>query len=243
MDRSRAMGLAGRLAFKEEKGLDKRIHAALKRRYFEELSSSWDLWYELYYHNDPPGMTREQYEDITRKEAGRLIEWLPRRAVFLDLGCGEGRILKLAAPRCAQAHGADISRMALAHGRRNCRGRKNVRFHRVKGWELDFPARKFDVVYCHLMLSHLDVEPVVSCVREVARVLKPGGRFLFDLPHLLDEAHLSYLLKPELTNWPGSNRPRFWTAEMVQALLPRCGFRVEEIRPGRFIEVRAVKDR
>lgn len=241
MDKPKAMKLAGALALKDDAKVSARMKTAAARRYFRELAESWDLWYELYYHNDPPGMTRRRYEELTRLEASRVREWLPPGGAFLDLGCGDGRILELVAPRCGRAHGVDLSAKALAHARRRCARLSGVRLHLVDGPSLPFENGELDLALCHLMLSHLDVEPVVATLREVRRVLKTGGRLVFDLPNLLHEDHLAYILSPDKTNWPGINRPRFWTAEGARALLEPLGFLVEEMVPGRFIETRAKK--
>lgn len=241
MDKSEAMRLAGGLAFQGRKNLYPRVRETHRQRYFRELGESWDLWYDLFYHNDPPGMTRREYGRLTALEARRLLPWLSSRSRFLDLGCGDGRHLRLVAPHCGQAHGADISAKALAQAGRRCRGLGNVRLHRIVSWRLGLPAAGFDLVYSHLMLSHLDPEPAIACLREAGRILKPGGRFVFDLLNVLDPANLDCLLELDRTNWPGINRPRFWTAEMVAAILPRCGLRIARSEVGRWIEVQAVK--
>ena len=215
--------------------------SAERKRYFRALADSWDRWYETVYRNDPPGMTAAEYQASTEKEAARLIALLTPSARFLDLGCGDGTVLGHVAPHCAQADGADVSPKALALAKAKCRGKDNVALYPVEDLRLGFADASYDLVFCHLMLSEMDIEPALAYMREAARVLKPGGRFVFDLPDLAHAANLERVLAWESTNWPSTNRPRFWTAEAIEAVLPRLGFRIERMARGRWFDVQAVK--
>ncbi|MBI3549119.1 MAG: class I SAM-dependent methyltransferase [Elusimicrobia bacterium] len=239
MLKTAARRIAGDLAYTDDARTAARLREANRRRHFRELAESWDLWYELFFHKDPPDMTRAEYEALSQREADRLRPYLSPESRFLDLGCGGGRILRRVAPWCAEAHGADISNRALEHAREACRAHANVRLHLVADWTLDVGGRPFDLVFCHLMLSHVDVEPAVAYLQEVRRVLKPAGRLVFDLPNLLHPDNLSGLLRPESSNWPSPHRHRYWTEEMARAVCGAAGFFVEEIAAGRFLEIRA----
>lgn len=243
MDHAKARETAGRLAFQEDRSLGSRVQAASRRRYFRELAGSWDLWHGLYHRRAPAGATRAALDRADAAEARRLLSRLPARGDFLDLGCGTGRLLKLVAPHCRLAHGADVSPRALALAARACRGLDGVRLHRVADWTLDLPGASVDLVYSRQMFQYLDAESVVAYLKEVRRVLRPGGRFSFDLANLLHEDNLGRLLFPERSNWPSPHRIRPWTAETARAVLPRCGFRVEKLTAGPFLAVDAARKR
>jgi arsenite methyltransferase len=98
----------------------------------------------------------------------------------LDLGSGGGIDVLLSAKRVGptgKAHGLDMTDEMLALARENARKAsvENVEFHKGYIEEIPLPDASVDVVIsnCVINLSH-DKSKVL---REVARVLRPGGRF------------------------------------------------------------------
>lgn len=98
----------------------------------------------------------------------------------LELGCGTGFFslnLKLAGV-IDEAHVTDLSPGMVEVARRNARGLGFDIEGRVADAErLPYDDGTFDLVVGHAVLHHIpDVE---QALREVVRVLKPGGRFVF----------------------------------------------------------------
>ena len=99
----------------------------------------------------------------------------------LDAGCGTGlTALRIAAryPGCAM-HGIDISpkMIAAARGEAERQGLVvQLRVGSITG--LPYPDAFFDAVITNLMFHHLDLAEKRAAVGEVARVLKPGGRYI-----------------------------------------------------------------
>jgi SAM-dependent methyltransferase len=90
-------------------------------------------------------------------------------ARVLDLGCGDGVLLALAAARGACAIGVDLSAGELA------RARAHAPCAQGRAEALPFADGAFDVCLSHLAFSILpDPE---AAAREVARVVAPGGVF------------------------------------------------------------------
>ena len=102
----------------------------------------------------------------------------------LDLGCGIGNILIALAERIAFVHpaaGVDVSPDLIRIGQREiARAGLSVRIELqvAPATHLPFEDCMFDVVLTSHVLKHLDDEALLASFREVARVLRPGGRFL-----------------------------------------------------------------
>jgi SAM-dependent methyltransferase len=100
----------------------------------------------------------------------------------VDFGCGSGANTALLAGRGAHVWAIDISEDLLRLGQRRLEvsGRANTAtFIAGSAHDMPFPDNSIDVVFGIAILHHLDLD-LVS--REVRRVLKPGGRAIFQEP-------------------------------------------------------------
>lgn len=109
--------------------------------------------------------------------AAYLLPQLRSGLRLLDFGCGPGSItVGLAdAIGSGEAHGIDVaeSQVELARAAAAAGGHDNVTFHVGSVYELPFEDDYFDVAHCHAVLMH--VPETQRALREVKRVLKPGG--------------------------------------------------------------------
>jgi arsenite methyltransferase len=98
----------------------------------------------------------------------------------LDLGSGGGIDVLLSAKRVGptgKARGLDMTDEMLALARENARkgAVENVEFHKGDIEEIPLPDASVDVVIANCVINLSGNKPKV--LREVARVLRPGGRF------------------------------------------------------------------
>ena len=102
----------------------------------------------------------------------------------LDLGCGIGNILIALAEGIAfvqPAAGVDVSPELIHIGEREIARvglQDRIGLQVAPATRLPFEDGAFDVVLTSHVLKHLDDEALLASFREVARVLRPGGRFL-----------------------------------------------------------------
>jgi ubiquinone/menaquinone biosynthesis C-methylase UbiE len=100
----------------------------------------------------------------------------------LDLCCGTGAGLELLRPRCTERIvGIDFSRGMLEECRKRLAGTPGTAaVELVRGNVLAMPfAGTFDVAVCFGAFGHVLPRDEPRFVREIARALKPGGRFVF----------------------------------------------------------------
>ena len=113
-------------------------------------------------------------------QARAALDLQPGDRVF-ELGCGVGRIGRELAGEVARWHGLDISENMLGVARERLHGIGDAHFDALTGSNLAMlPDASFDKGYCVAVFIHMDKEDMVLYLREVARVLRPGGLFYFD---------------------------------------------------------------
>ncbi len=104
-----------------------------------------------------------------------------RRA--LELGCGTGVFLERVAASGAEIRGLDLSEDLLDKARLRLAGVANVTLDCGNAEDAPYPNAHFDAVYGSSVLHHLDLD---RALKEVHRVLKPGGRLVFAEPNILN---------------------------------------------------------
>jgi ubiquinone/menaquinone biosynthesis C-methylase UbiE len=170
-----------------------------------------------------------------------LASHIERGQQVLDMGCGTGALTLRAAQRGAKVKGIDINAQMLEiTGQRvkNAGLMESVELVEMGVAELDAEeARRYDAVMSGLCLSELSEDEVRYALKQVARILRPGGLLLIadeinpqGLPnrliHSLVRAPLvvlTYLITQQTTH-PVSN-----LAEKLKA----AGFAIESVHLNR----------
>jgi len=105
------------------------------------------------------------------------VDW--NRLTVLDLGCAGGFMAEALAARGAKVTGIDPAAQAINAARVHAaEAGLEIQYDVGVGEELPYENAAFDVVVCVDVLEH--VGDLTKVLAEMARVLKPGGLFLFD---------------------------------------------------------------
>lgn len=101
----------------------------------------------------------------------------------LEIGCGPGRILRPIANAAKRAIGVDVSDTACETARKNLARFDNVEIVKNNGEGLDgIPSNSIDLVVSFDVFQHIPtLDTQEAYLRETARVLKPGGKFVIQV--------------------------------------------------------------
>jgi len=183
-------------------------------------------------------------------------EVLDRRGVAhgraLDVGCGAGFIAEELAAGGFAVTGIDPSRVAIEAARAHAaRSGLDIEYAVGAGEELPFADAAFDLVFCCDVLEHVaDLDRVID---ETARVLRPGGLYLFDTINrttrskllaikAMQEWRATRIMDTAIHEWS-----MFIPPEHLEAGLDRHGMDVVELaglapRAGALTIVAAIRD-
>ena len=95
----------------------------------------------------------------------------------LDVACGPGTLARIFAPRVRSIVGLDLTPAMLERARKDAAENHMENFHALRGNALRTPFHDetFDLVVTSYSIHHLPDS--IAAIREIARVLKRGGKF------------------------------------------------------------------
>lgn len=99
-----------------------------------------------------------------------------------------------------------------------------LRFEEYNLYDLKLETRRFDEIICYEVLEHIRND--VEILRELYRVLRPGGVLHLCCPYRLHPRHMSELLD---TNEQGGHVRSGYTAEDYKNILEPIGFEIGRI--------------
>lgn len=145
------------------------------------------------------------------------LERWRRLGRLLEVGCGQGQFLERAAERGWSVQGVEILPPVAARARE-----RGLEVFLGTLEEARFPVGSFDAVVMREVIEHV-VEPV-ALLREVARVLRPGG-----VAALGTGNAASWAARLRRARWPyyrfgGHLHIRFWSPSAAAALARAAGF-------------------
>jgi SAM-dependent methyltransferase len=118
-----------------------------------------------------------------RPQVMALCEPLADKFV-LDLGCGEGYCSRMLRQRGAQVVGLDVSERMIELARQAERAQPlGIRYDTADAVTADLGDASVDLVVAVFLFNYLAVEQMHKTMANVHRMLRPGGSFVFAVPH------------------------------------------------------------
>lgn len=208
-----------RVHYELEKKLAQRILASAPDRRTQVTMDCYDEMYRTI--TDHPYFQLTEADQRTREENTTLFSHMVGTGHdVLELGCGLGDRAGSIARMGNQVTGLEISEEIVAKGREQYREVRFVVDDAVHLRNVDDNA--FDVVLSSQLIEHFHPEDVPAHIEAVARVLRPGGRYIFDTPNRL-------LGPADISKYFGDKRAtgfhlREWTYRELRALMREKGF-------------------
>ncbi|MGE0481759.1 MAG: class I SAM-dependent methyltransferase [Phycisphaerae bacterium] len=157
---------------------------------------------------------------------GRALRFIQRHAPagrMLDVGCGDGRLLALAARRGFDVVGVESSASMVTRALRRL---PPTAVRRGRLLETQFAPGSFDLV---VSVSYLEHEPrPLQIARRMHELLRPGGICVHKVPN-----YGSWLRRILGRRWSGYRWPQhlqYFTPATLRHLLSTCGFEVVALR-------------
>ena len=173
----------------------------------------WDAHAQWWQDEFTDGVDPEYTEQILPLIAERL----PRSGLLVDVGCGEGQVARVAASAGMAVIGIDPAGAQVVTARRRGGG---PLYARGSAAAVPLVTASADAAVACLVFEHID--DYRGALAEVARVLRPGGTFLFLLNHPLLQTPGSgwiddHMVDPPEQYWRlGSYLPEAETLEEVE---------------------------
>lgn len=176
--------------YEVEKELANRLRAAPDRAArLGMLGSLYDEMFERV--PDHPRLLRSEGRETrlasVEKRMRLLRPVLDEKKTLLELGAGDCLMALEACALCERVIAADISDQRDEEGKAEVP--ENFELVMYDGFDLPLADESVDLAFSYQMLEHLHPDDMEAHFRETARVLRPGGGYLFSTPHRLTGPH------------------------------------------------------
>lgn len=187
------------------------------RRRMPGLVDDYEEGYHTPYVEQGKSLHPHQLSHFSDLMMARLRKFNAQGAPLLDVGCSTGRVLQLARTMGFAVTGLDYSHWAADY----CRSLGfEVREGSLLGQWSDHGV--FEVIHCSHTIEH--VPDPIAYLREMYRLLKPGGQLMLAFPNYASVPRA--LLNEKWGTWCLDSHLWQFTAAQMRGLLRTEGFRI-----------------
>ncbi|MCC6586396.1 MAG: class I SAM-dependent methyltransferase [Bryobacterales bacterium] len=140
----------------------------------------------------------------------------PKQMKVLEIGCGAGRVTRALAGLFGEVYAVDVSGEMVARARAALASHPNAHVFQNNGRDLSVLGDiQVDFAFSTIVFQHIPSREIIETyVRDVHRLLRPGGLFKFQV-----QGNVTTEAKPDDT-WLGVS----FSDEQAVAMAERCGF-------------------
>jgi 2-polyprenyl-3-methyl-5-hydroxy-6-metoxy-1,4-benzoquinol methylase len=141
---------------------------------------------------------------------------LSSQQTVLEVGCGEGYGSNYLSKSCKEIIGIDVEISAIEHAKKKYTT-ANCSFKEYNGSNIPYSENHFDFIVSFQVIEHVDND--AAFVKELGRVLKPGGTAFITTPNK------TYRLKPGQKPWNRYHKREYYPKELetvIQKTFPKA---------------------
>jgi len=172
-------------------------------------------YYDRYFG---PIIFEEYAKDLVRRIS------VPAGGIVLEIAAGTGivtRHLRNQLPQDVKVIATDLNESMLEHAQHKFNDHENIKFETADAANLAYPPAFFDAVISQFSLMFFPDKQIA--INEAARVLKPGGTFVFNIWDSFDHNHLLQTVNESLIQLFEDDPPGFFD-------VPYCYYQIDEVK-------------
>jgi len=147
------------------------------RHYVATERTEWSD--EEYFESGRENVRREILSDMINICQGKD----PKQMRVLEIGCGSGRVTRALSELFGEVYAVDISGEMIRQAKQSLADRPNAHVFQNNGADLSVLGDiQVDFAFSYIVFQHIPSRDVIrNYVREVQRLLRPGGLFKFQV--------------------------------------------------------------
>ena len=158
------------------------------KKYFDEIAHQWDHMQQSFFSET----VRDKAYSVAGVKKGRIAA---------DVGAGSGFITEGLISKGLKVIAVDQSEAMLAEMRKKFSGAEGIDYRLGKAEKLPIPDETVDYAFANMYIHH--VESPQKAIKEMARILKPGGTLVITD---MDEHEFEFLKEEQHDRWLGFKR-------------------------------------